>query len=75
VCKLTEYVVQSVNQNSVVVKTGGANGALEEQTIPLSSLPPQQVRGLKPGVRVQVFSKNGKPVAKSLHLMNEPAPK
>ena len=79
VCKLTEYVVKSVNQNSVVVRTAGTNGAsaLEERTIPLSSLPPQEIQGFKPGSRVQVLTKieNGKPVAKSLHLMSEPASK
>lgn len=76
VCKLTEYVVQSVNHDSVVVRTAEANG-VDERTIPLSSLPQQQIQGLKPGSRVQVLSKveNGKPVEKSFRLMTGPASK
>lgn len=72
VCKLTEYVVQSVNQKNVVVKQERSSSAqaLEERTIPISSLPPKQIQDLKPGSHVQVLSKveNGQPVIRSLQI-------
>lgn len=79
VCKLTEYVVQSVNQKNIVAKAaqpGGAH-APEERTIPISNLSPKQVQGLEPGARLQVLSKveNGQSVIMSLHLANKPASK
>lgn len=76
VCKLSEAVVQSVNQNSIVVKVPGPNSAQppEERTIPISAMQPGQIQDLRPGSKVQVLSKveNGKPVIKSLHLVGKP---
>lgn len=71
-CRLTEYVVQSVNQNSVVAKTAapGRVQAMEELRIPINDL--HQTEGLKPGSRIQVLSKleNGQWVTKGYQAAN-----
>lgn len=59
VCKLSEAVVQSVNQNNIVVKVPGPNSAQpsEERTIPISALQPRQIQDLRPGSSIQVLSR------------------
>jgi len=75
-CKLSEAVVQSVNQNTIVVRVPGPNSPQpwEERTIPISAMQPGQIQDLRPGSKVQVLSKveDRKAVIKSLHLVGKP---